>query len=410
MIIEKTGLDRSELHGKIAVITGAGQGIGRETARALAHLGAAVVIAELSDSGLETKELIGSEGGQALFLRTDVADPASMERLKERVLESYGKADILVNNAAFLTVKPVLEHSLEEWDRVLAVNLHGAFLGIKAFLPGMLKRRHGIVITMESAEGMPYLAPYLASKVGLRSLAISLAQEIGAESGVSVYCFAPGIVDTPGLTGAFHELAPRYKMSFEDFIQQSGLPLITAELCATGLVGTILHARDFHGQETSYVEGLARLGLGPTGESLMAETVPAKSAPISSERTGTYQEATHLNRELEDILGAYAKEFGELNILMRPVAKRMFRQDTGMTVEDWQLKAQAMTRILESGNRTSELDAYTIQLGRLAEHIAKQEATVPTWIKDPQARQLALNGLQRRRETVEKLASILASG
>jgi NAD(P)-dependent dehydrogenase (short-subunit alcohol dehydrogenase family) len=250
MLIANTTTSRMTLHGHVAVVTGAGQGIGKETARALAYLGASVAIAEINESGLETQRLIQSEGGIALFVKTDVADPASMEHLHRKVQETFGDVDILVNNAAAFTTKPVLEHTVEEWDRIFAVNLRGAFLGIKAFLPTMLSRRQGVILTMESAEGMPFLAPYLASKVGLRSLALSLAQELGEQSGVSVYCFGPGVVATPSALESFRQLAPRYGLSLEEFIQQTGIPLVSAEVCATGLVGTILFAPEFHGQET----------------------------------------------------------------------------------------------------------------------------------------------------------------
>ena len=195
MIIERAGISSKALQGKVAVVTGAGQGIGRETARILAHLGASVVIADINVSGRETEQVIGREDGNALFVQTDISEQASVEHLHRQARQAYGEVDILVNDAEAFTAKPVLDHAVEEWDRIFAVNLRGAFLGIKAFLPAMLERKQGVIITMESAEGMPYLAPYLASKVGLRSLAFSLAQEVGAESGVAVYCFGAGMVD-----------------------------------------------------------------------------------------------------------------------------------------------------------------------------------------------------------------------
>jgi NAD(P)-dependent dehydrogenase (short-subunit alcohol dehydrogenase family) len=192
-----------------------------------------------------------------------------MENLYRKTIEKFGKVDILVNDAAKTgPVKTVLELSVEEWDRFMEVNLRGAFLGIKNFLPDMLKRKEGIIIIFLSAEGMPYIAPYFASKTGLRSFTKSLVQEIGAESGVSIYSFAPGFVETPGVIEAFEKMGPMYGTNLEGFIKMIGIPLISAELCATGLVGTILHAKEFHGKEISFFEGLTKLGLDGQGKKI----------------------------------------------------------------------------------------------------------------------------------------------
>jgi NAD(P)-dependent dehydrogenase (short-subunit alcohol dehydrogenase family) len=410
MLIAQTTISRTALKGQVAVVTGAGQGIGRETARALAYLGASVVIAEINESGLETQQLINSKGGTALFVKTDVADPASMEHLHHLAQESLGDVDILVNNAAAFTTKPILEHTVEEWDRIFAVNLRGAFLGIKAFLPTMLERRRGVIVTMESAEGMPFLAPYLASKVGLRSLALSLAQEIGEQSGVAVYCFGAGIVDTPGGMEAFKQLAPRYGLSLEEFIQQAGIPLISAELCAAGLVGTVLSAPEFHGQETGYAAGLSILGFTPAGEHEDQSRAATSAVPVSSELP---TQAIDLNRQVEAILQANIKEYDEQSMFVRPVVKRMFRQGTGMTATEWLGQAQNMTNYLErlSGQNAtlndSRITTYIAQLQRLAEYIKKQEGDARGWIKDPEKLNEALEALHARGETVRKQASLL---
>ena len=410
MLIAQTPISRMALKGHVAVVTGAGQGIGRETARALAYLGASVVIAEINETGLETQHLITSEGGTALFVKTDVADPGSMEHLHRVVQETLGDVDILVNNAAAFTTKPVLEHTVEEWDRIFAVNLRGAFLGIKAFLPTMLERKKGIIVTMESSEGMPFLAPYLASKVGLRSLALSLAQELGEQSRVAVYCFGAGIVETPGGMEAFRQLASRYGMSLDEFLQKTGVPLVSAELCATGLVGTILSAPEFHGQETGYAAGLSILGLTPAGEredqSRAADTI----APVSSE---LLNQAIILNRQLEAILQANIKEQDEQSMFVRPVIKRMFQQGTGMTATEWLDQAQGMTNHLDRLNRqhetlkVSRITTYILQLQRLAEYIKKQEGDARGWIKDPDKLKEALEALHAREETVRKQVSLL---
>ena len=264
--------------------------------------------------------------------------------------ETLGDVDILVNNAAAFTTKPVLEHTVEEWDRIFAVNLRGAFLGIKAFLPTMLERKKGIIVTMESSEGMPFLAPYLASKVGLRSLALSLAQELGDQSGVAVYCFGAGIVETPGGMEAFRQLASRYGMSLDEFLQKTGVPLVSAELCATGLVGRSSCTRvPWTGNRVccwSLHTGIdsRRRARGPVAsDSHDSACVPE-----------LLNQAIVLNCQLEAIFQANIKEYDEQSMFVRPVVKRMFQQGTGMTATEWLRQAQDMTNYLERLNRQNE--------------------------------------------------------
>lgn len=431
MLIENANTARTALQGRVAVVTGAGQGIGRETARALAYLGAKVVIAEIKDDGQETERIIRKEGGEALFAKTDVSDPSSVESLGQQVLDRFGRVDILVNNAVAYVFKSVLEHSLEDWERVMAVNLRGAFLGIKAFLPGMLDRRYGVVVLMGSAEGMPYAASYFASKTGLRSLAMSLAQEIDADSGVSVYGFSPGMADTPGARASLRDLAPRYGLTAEEFVRQSapGGELATAEEAATGLVGTILHASEFHGQEVDYVTGLALLGVGPNVESPPPDTSrfrgrtshptsePIHSADAVSSAGELVQQAIALNRQLEDILRANIREYGELSMFQRPIVKRMFQQGTGLKVEDWLASAEDMTRRLESlataGDNlqpaisSSKLSSYIAQTRRMVDFITKQESDARGFFRDPEKLRAALEALRQRKATAQSLADVL---
>jgi len=223
-IIEKMGLPQDTLAGKVAVITGAGRGIGKELARALAWLGAKVIIAEINDDGAEVEALIRSEGGEALYVQTDVSDEGSIKRLAEKASKEFGKVDILINNATIVETGSILEMSLEDWEKSWNVDVLAAVRLIKTFLPGMLERGYGVIVTVTSDEGMSYVAPYSASKVALTSLGLSLAAELGEESGVSVFVFASGMVDTPGIRNAAKKLAPLYGMTYEEFINQNVNP------------------------------------------------------------------------------------------------------------------------------------------------------------------------------------------
>ena len=410
MLIDDAQISRSALQNSVAVVTGAGQGIGRETARVLAHLGAAVVIAEINETtGRATEELVRGEGGQALFVATDVADAAGMERLQARARATFGTVDVLINNAEAFASKAMIDHSLAEWDRVFAVNLRSVLLGVKAFLPGMLQRGCGVIITMQSSEGMPYLSAYLASKVGLRSLALSLAAELGEASGVSVYCFGPGMVDTPAVRRAAQELAPLYRVTPEEFVRSSapGGELTSAEVCATGLVGTVLFAREFHGQgDVHFLHGLARLGLDAEGKPVQA--AESTSAAVATVSDSTF-DLVALNRKMEAIVRANQEEYESLSMFQRPVVRRMFHQGTGLRVEEWIARAEAMTRALENHTATAQLRTeYLALVERMAAFISKQESDARGWIKDARQLETALAALAERKDTAQKLADALA--
>lgn len=416
--IKHGNVHRDVLQGKVAVVTGAGRGIGRETARILAYLGASVVIAEISDEGRNTEQAIADEGGKALYVQTDVSDPESMLNMDLQCRQTLGEVDIVVNNAALTPTGPLLELPLELWDRVFEVNLRGAFLAVKAFLPSMLTRGYGVIVMMESADGTPFIAPYLASKAGLRSLSSSLALEIGDSKGVSSYCFGPGLVSTPGQARAFEDLAPRYGLSTEELVQATGANIISPELCATGLVGTILHASELHGQEASYMDGLVKLGLSASGERMQTQPEQQKPIQVTRHVEPDSHDILRLNQELEQILHANIQEYDTLTMFQRPFVKRMFQQGTGMKVEDWLANAELMTTLLQAslddGHSLRDfvghdrILSYIQQLRRMSTFIRKQDSDARGWIRDREQLQIALEALEVRRSTVDRLADALS--
>ncbi len=411
MLIDQAQISHTALQNQVAIVTGGGRGIGRETARTLAHLGASVIIAEIDETvGRATEAAIRGESGRALFVQTDIADGMSMDKMHAQALAAFGRVDILINNAEAFACKSTLDHSVEEWDRIFAVNLRSVLIGVKLFLPEMLQRKHGVIITMQSSEGMPYMSAYLASKVGLRSLALSLAAEVGENGGVSVYCFGPGMVDTPAVQRAARELAPLHKVTPEEFIRLSapGGNLTAADVCATGLVGTILFARDFHGQgDVHFLYGLARLGLDADGNPLRStETITETPSPVVS--SDALSDVVALNRKMEDIVRGNQQEYESLSMFQRPVIKRMFQQGTGIKVEEWIARSEAMTLALENRNVTLQMRSdYIALVQRMMAFITRQESDARGWIKDAKQLKSALAALAERKDTVRKLSDAL---
>jgi NAD(P)-dependent dehydrogenase (short-subunit alcohol dehydrogenase family) len=184
--------------GRVVVVTGAGQGIGREIALEFGRGGARVVIASRSADRLgPVAKSITAAGGEALAVPTDVGDAAAVERLRDAVQEWGGAADVLVNNAGTAGPTAVLwEQSEEDWETVMRVNATGVFLCCRAFLPGMVDRGSGSLVVIGSSTGKAPLfgrTPYAASKMALVGLVRTLAFEAGPK-GVRVNLISPGPV------------------------------------------------------------------------------------------------------------------------------------------------------------------------------------------------------------------------
>jgi len=202
------------LKDKVALVTGASQGIGRATALALVEAGAKVAIAARNTEKLMSlAEEILSAGGEALPLPMDVADAAQVKTGFQQLLAKLGKLDILVNNAAITRDTLALRMKLEDWDAVLRTNLTGAYLCIQQALGAMLKQRAGRIINISSVvaeTGNAGQANYVASKAGLIGLTRAIAVEVASRN-ITVNAIAPGFIATPMTDPLSTELKDKMK-------------------------------------------------------------------------------------------------------------------------------------------------------------------------------------------------------
>jgi 3-oxoacyl-[acyl-carrier protein] reductase len=191
------------VEGKAAVVIGAARGIGAAIALRLVEEGARVVIADtLEDAGRASAERL-SRQGEAIFVATDVAEQSSVERLIETTLARFGRIDILVQNAGIFPLTLLPDIGVEEWDRVLAVNLRGCFLAIRACIPAMRAQAYGRIVLTSSITGPRVTSPghghYSASKAGINGLIRAAALEL-APQGITVNGVEPGNIMTEGVS------------------------------------------------------------------------------------------------------------------------------------------------------------------------------------------------------------------
>jgi 3-oxoacyl-[acyl-carrier protein] reductase len=187
-----------DLGGKVAIVTGASRGIGRDVALMLASRGARVVAAARGDHAAGTVSAIGAAGGRAEAASVDVTDGAAVDALVSGALERHGRIDILVNNAGITRDQLLMRMKRDDWDQVIATNLTAAFACTQAVIRPMIKQRAGRVISISSVVGQvgnAGQANYAASKAGLIGFSKALAREV-ASRGVTVNVVAPGLIDT----------------------------------------------------------------------------------------------------------------------------------------------------------------------------------------------------------------------
>jgi len=188
------------LKGRVAIVTGSARGLGRAYALRLAKEGARIVVADILD-GKETVDIILQQGGDGVYINTDVTSEESTQGMARKTIEKFGRIDILINNAAlFATIlkRPFYEIPAKEWDSVMAVNLKGPFLCSKAVYPQMKKQGKGKIINVSSGtffKGLPNFLHYVVSKGGNVALTRSLAREVG-DAGICVNTIAPGYTET----------------------------------------------------------------------------------------------------------------------------------------------------------------------------------------------------------------------
>jgi 3-oxoacyl-[acyl-carrier protein] reductase len=233
-------MTNGRFQGKVAIVTGSGQGIGREIALAMAREGASVAVADWNEAkAREVASEITASGGTAMPLKVDISDADQVEAMVRQAIEAFGRIDVLVNNAGIGHVKPFLEITLEEWNRVLGINLTGQFLCAQAVARVMLRQGGGRIVNVASISGErggTGRAAYGAAKAGVILLTKVMAVELAAK-GIGVNAISPGPTETEQVRechdnatrAAYHSVLPIKRYAAPSEIAAAALFLASEE-------------------------------------------------------------------------------------------------------------------------------------------------------------------------------------
>jgi NAD(P)-dependent dehydrogenase (short-subunit alcohol dehydrogenase family) len=425
MLIAQGRLQPGSLSGRVAVVTGAGGGIGFETARALLWLGARVVVAELDErSGADAGERLAREWPpeSSTFVATDVSDEASVGRLKAITEDRFGHVDVVVNNATVAAVgRRVHETDVEDWDRSYGVNLRGPVLLARAFLPGMIARGSGVFVCVSSTGG-PFLAAYETLKAAQVALAGSLDAELEG-TGVTAFTIGPGLVPTPTAVAAVGLLAPRLGLSLPEFYAMNRGALLSVEAAGAGFAAAIAMAERYAGQEISSTQALIDAGIEVTDEGTLPSGVelppraqqagsdqsarepagPLTELQPSVEREG--RSARDLAHAVHSTLAEQSADWRERSFFERQWMFRDFKQRAGMPVERWLESLERLAHRLDKGEMVSATDRPPLE--KLAAFYGHMAELARGYVKDPRERDEQVRIVLAWQEEVDLLRSRL---
>lgn len=251
---------KNVLENKIILITGAGGGIGFETAKCFATMGAKVIILEIDEEkGINAEQVINSKYiDKAEFYHIDLANENSILEMKEYILNKYGCPDIIFNNAAILHLGEIGKVSSKDWDNGYLVNFKAPVLLVKSFIEEMKKRNSGTFVFVSSSGAVAYMGAYEIFKTAQVELSNTLSMEL-ENTNIYSYTISPGLVKTETAMKSIEVVAKNMNISLEEFYEMNKEHIISVEDASLGFALSVLNAKEYNGQEIGSIQVLNRL-------------------------------------------------------------------------------------------------------------------------------------------------------
>ena len=384
MIVSKGNLTQDSLKGEVALVTGAGRGIGFEATRALIWLGANVIIAEIDEkNGKAAEDTINKEFGasKAFFVKTDISNEKDIDKLYDAAQKKFGKVDVVLNNATVFPMGAVKDTPIESWDFSYHVNLRGPVVLARKFLPAMIERKHGVFVCVSSSGAAPFMGAYEVFKTAQVELSNTISAEVEG-TGVYAFTIGPGISKTPGFIEGGGRVASLMGMSLTDLFELNKNAQISPEAAGAGFAIAVALSKKYHGQETSSIQVLREAGIPLTDqkENQLEEQKP-------NQKSETQAIEPNENKSTPEIYQAVLKTFLEQsegwkkrNLFERQWVSRDFKKTTGMSIDEMQTSLKTLGNNLKTGN-TAE---FIGPLNQLATYYVHQQDQLRGFEKNPQ--------------------------
>ena len=384
--------DKTALTGNTVLLTGAGGGIGRETALAFAALGAFVLLTDIDRArGEQATAAVNLRFPQAAhFLHADLSDKEAVAALCEKVLAQYGCPDILFHNAAVVVTGQVGAVPFQAWEHSYAVNLRAPILLTSSFLPHMRKRDRGCVVFVSSSGAAPYLNAYEVFKTAQGEFSNGLAAELEGTH-IYTYTIAPGLVRTQTAEDSIQAVAAHMGLSTEAFYREQAAHTLSPQEAGQGFALSTLSASTYHGQEISSLQALHEcLGTGRDRTTPPATEAPALPPALLIRIFDTFQAQYH--------------GWLQRNLFERQWVLRDFKKRVGLPAEAVDNTLQTARTTLERGESPTLSPALFAKLQAYWQH---QSTVLQSCEKDPDPREAYGRQIQAWIADLQQLLDLL---
>lgn len=343
MLIEDKPELKNSLAGKIILLTGAGGGIGLETAKAFAYLGAKIIIAEIiNDKGILAEKIINElyDNNQAEFYQIDLAVEKQIIEMTDYIMKKYGCPDVIFNNATITKMGAVDEVDITFWDKSYAVNLKAPLLLTQKFLPFMKERNSGVIVFVSSSGATPYMGAYEVFKSAQVELCNTLSMEL-KDTNVHSYTIGPGLVKTETAINAIQIVAAKIDMSLEEFYSMNSQHILDVESAGVGFALSVRNSDSYNGQEIGSIQVLMDYNL------VENESEQANSTMRSEEACKEIQGC------VKKIYMTYEEQYNgwkSMNIFEKQWVLRDFKKFMGLSSEQAHDKLKVINSNIQCGD------------------------------------------------------------